>query len=57
MDAKLNSRDVNEKMDGGNDEKPKFHDSLTIASELPITPDNSIAGQTGMFTENRVYCK
>lgn len=53
MDAKLNSTDVNEKMDDGNDNEPKSHDSLNATSKSPIVP---AAGQTGMFTGNRLYC-
>lgn len=52
MDAKLNSTDVNKKMDDGKDDKPKLHDSQATASKSAIIPDNSIAGQTGMFTDN-----
>lgn len=55
MDVKLDSTDMNEKMGDGSEGKSKFHDSLTTASKLPIIPDNSIAGPTGMFTEKRVY--
>lgn len=53
MDAKLNSTDVNEKMDDGNDNEPNSHDSLNATSKSPIVP---AAGQTGMFTGNRLYC-
>ncbi|KAG7999344.1 hypothetical protein GBF38_000507 [Nibea albiflora] len=48
MDAELNSTDVNEKMDDGNDNGPKSHDSLNAASKSPIVP---IAGQTGSLAE------
>ncbi|KAF1391231.1 hypothetical protein PFLUV_G00039780 [Perca fluviatilis] len=51
MDVKLDSTDMNEKMGDGSEGKSKFHDSLTIASKLPIIPDNSIAGPTGSLTE------
>lgn len=54
MDAKLNSTDMNEKMDG-NDDKAKSHDSLASASKLAILPDSSITGQTGMCAEG--YCR
>lgn len=54
MDAKVNSTDVNEKMDAGIDNKPKFHNSLTTAPESPLVPDESMADQTGTFTENYV---
>lgn len=57
MDVKLNSTDMNENMDDGSDVRPKFEDSLATASQSPILPDNSLAGQTGMFPEDRVYCK
>ncbi|TDH14607.1 hypothetical protein EPR50_G00043960 [Perca flavescens] len=46
MDVKLDSTDMNEKMGDGSEGKSKSHDSLTIASKLPIIPDNSIAGPT-----------
>ncbi|XP_029288614.1 uncharacterized protein LOC115008882 [Cottoperca gobio] len=50
MEAKLDSTAMNEKKCDGSDDKPKIHDLLTIASKLPITPDNSIAGRTGMLS-------
>lgn len=51
MDAKLNSTDIDEKMNDGND-KQMLLGSQTTASMSPNIPENSIAGQTGMFTEN-----
>lgn len=54
MDSKVDSTDVNEKMDAGNDNEPKFHNLLTTASKSPLTLDKSMADQTGMFTEKYV---
>ncbi|KAM9362190.1 myoD family inhibitor domain-containing protein 2 [Symphorus nematophorus] len=41
-------------MDDGNDDKPKFHDSLTAASKSPIIPENSI---TEASVETNVHDK
>lgn len=54
MDTKVNSTDVNEKMDDGIDNKPKFHNSLNNTPKSPLIPDESMADQTGMFAENYV---
>ncbi|XP_030275542.1 uncharacterized protein LOC115583168 [Sparus aurata] len=51
MDTKVNSTDVNEKMDAGIDNKPKFHNSLTTAPKSPLVPDESMADQTESLAE------
>ncbi len=48
MEPKLDSTDVDEKIDDGNDNKPTLKVSLTSASASPVIPDNSITGPTGM---------
>ncbi|XP_036957793.1 uncharacterized protein si:dkey-245f22.3 [Acanthopagrus latus] len=51
MDSKVDSTDVNEKMDAGNDNEPKFHNLLTTASKSPLTLEKSMADQTESLAE------
>lgn len=50
-EAKLNSTDISEKMNDGNDNKEEQLDSLQTVSRSLSSIDSSTGGQTGMFNE------
>lgn len=55
-DAKLNSTNINEKMNDGNDSKEMQLGSLHTVSQSLSSTDSSIGGQTGMFfMEEQVF--